>query len=411
MCFLHAGSCTQHCLKKSKKSVINIKPMIDYHGSLKLCIIIASITSHHCSYHLLLQECAILEDHAIRVALQEVDRSIAHFDDSNPTSPVIPGYEPLPRLPGKPPPPPRVSSVLSSTSAELPPGVSQATAFVSAGSGTPPPPPPPPPPPTGIAGGVAPPPPPPPPPPAPGVLFPSEGPPPPPPGGEDALPPPPQSGSRDDLSNLPNGDFPPPPPPGPSLTIPPPPPFPPGVHDTEVENPYAELSEVVRRVSLASGQQQDKAVVPPPLPPSPSPSHNSRGSRTSMALRLEQAQAQAQAHTGSPVTADMGQLSPGTHERLVTMLQQPSPDLISPQSMSSSAGGDMGELPNDLDGVYDIMDYADRFFNDHERDTGGTLMKSLKKRKQSASSVSLFCVFKFCEFVLCFQAYTSTGRW
>ena len=90
----------------------------------------------------------------------------------------------------------------------------------------------------------------------------------------------------------------------------------------------------------------------------------------------------------------MGQLSPGTHERLVTMLQQPSPDLISPQSMSSSAGGDVGEMPNDLDGVYDIMDYADRFFNDHERDTGGTLMKSLKKRKQSASSVSLFCVFK-----------------
>ena len=163
-----------------------------------------------------------------------------------------------------------------------------------------------------------------------------------------------------------------------------------------MENPYAELTEVVRRANLAGAQQQDKVVIPPPLPPSPSPSQNSRGSRTSMALKLEaQTQAQAQAQGISPVAADMGQLSPGTHERLVSLLQQPSPDLISPQSASSPAGADMGDVPNDLDGVYDIRDYADKFFNDHERDTGGTLMKTLKKRKQSTSSVSSFSFFFF----------------
>ncbi|XP_070180656.1 myosin-I heavy chain-like [Littorina saxatilis] len=322
------------------------------------------------------KECAILEEHAIQNALQEVDRSIAHFDDSNPTSPTIPGYEPLPRLPGKPPPPPRTSSVLTSG----PPGVSQATVFTSAGSDAPPPPPLPP----GIAGGVVPPAPPPPGgvplPPPPQAFFPEEGPPPPPPpppGEEGLLPPPP-----DDFNNVPNGDLPPPPPPGPSLTIPPPPPYPPAGVDTEVENPYAELSEVRRRSSLAKSN-----VVPPPLPPSPSPSQNSRGSRASMALKLEQAQAQMQAQTNSNVAAlaDMGQLSPNTTERLVTLMQHPSPDLISPQT-ASSPGGDVGDLGNDLDGVYDIMDYADRFFNDHERDSGGTIMKSLKKRKQSLST-------------------------
>ncbi|XP_076464756.1 myosin-VIIa-like [Babylonia areolata] len=178
--------------------------------------------------------------------------------------------------------------------------------------------------------------------------------------------------------------------PGPCLTIPPPPPMPPAMQDSEVENPYAELSEVVRRASLAGAQplhqqQQQMRSVPPPLPPSPSPSQNSRGSRGSLALRLEQSQmnAQIQANSCAAATADMGQLSPSTQERLVTMMQQPSPDLVSPQSVSSSnEGGDLSEL----DGIFEIMDYADRFFNDHERDTSGTLMKSLKKRKASMSS-------------------------
>nr|KAG5687168.1 hypothetical protein BaRGS_033055 [Batillaria attramentaria] len=79
----------------------------------------------------------------------------------------------------------------------------------------------------------------------------------------------------------------------------------------------------------------------------------------------------------------MGQLSPETHERLVTLMQQPSPDLISPQSMVSSSGPEALDVEGDLDGVYDILEYAEKFFNEHERDTGGTLMKSLKKRKQS----------------------------
>ncbi|KAL8585216.1 hypothetical protein ACOMHN_013231 [Nucella lapillus] len=325
------------------------------------------------------KECAYLEEHAIQNALRKVDQSIAPFDESNPPSPVAPEYEALPchQTGQKPPPPPRTTSVLSSSSST---SSREGPTFIFPGVEPPPPPPPPmlpwgeglPPPPP--LSGEAPPPPPPPPP------FPGEG-------GEDVLPPPPPGGENV-LEQLPEGILPPPPPPGPCLTIPPPPPMLPAMQDSEVENPYAELSEVVRRASLAealAAQQQQNRAVPPPLPPSPSPSQGSRGS---MALRLEQVHMNAHIQTGSSsamvasTTADMGQLSPGTQERLFSMMQQPSPDLASPQSLMSSA--EAGDL--DLDGVFDLLDYADKFFNDHERDSSGTLMKSLKKRKQSISS-------------------------
>ena len=69
-----------------------------------------------------------------------------------------------------------------------------------------------------------------------------------------------------------------------------------------------------------------------------------------------------------------------------TLMQQPSQDTLSPGSMDSPSDPAQ-DLSTELDGIYDIMDYADRFFNDHERDASGTIMKSLKKRKQSVSMV------------------------
>jgi hypothetical protein len=105
---------------------------------------------------------------------------------------------------------------------------------------------------------------------------------------------------------------------------------------------------------------------------------------------------------------DMGQLSPTTHERLQTMLEQPSPDLKSPQSMTSSGGPEMMEISTELDGVYDMMDYADRYFNDHEKDVGGTLMKSFKKRKQSSSSAVSFCLIFIVDKMLFLASFMCT---
>ncbi|XP_076442784.1 uncharacterized protein LOC143281457 [Babylonia areolata] len=50
------------------------------------------------------EECAVVEEHVLQKGLQEVDRSLAVFDDISPTSPGIPGYERPPQLPSKPRP-------------------------------------------------------------------------------------------------------------------------------------------------------------------------------------------------------------------------------------------------------------------------------------------------------------------
>lgn len=346
---------------------------------------------------------------AIQSALQEVEHSIAEFDEGIPSSPGM--YEVITRAPGKPPPPPRTSSLVG-----LPPGLSQATAFLPPVPTPPPPPPPPPedhfapgpppppPPPPPLPPGVpcAPPPPPsegpllPPPPPPPLPLQPIEGLPPPPP------PPPDQSSVKEAL---------PPPPPPLAFPPPPPPPPPPDTTDTEVENPYAELSEV-RKASLTGGVPQHTVhVVPPPLPPSPSPSQNSRGSRRSLALRLEQDHPGAGAGVGAsglvPVPADMGQLSPSMQERLDSMMHENVNTAVPPQYVSPAA--ETPELP-EMDGVFDILEFAEKFFNDHERDPGGTMMRSIRRRKPSAvvGLISSFYYFeKSCVGVKVFVSPTS----
>lgn len=324
----------------------------------------------------------MLEDHAIQNALQEVDRSIAQFDDGTPSSPIH-------RSPGKPPPPPRTTSVLSGSQQcalnDLPPGFSQATAFVS--PNIPPPPPVSPLFPSECIGLVPPPPPPPPP------SLPSLPPPPPLSGGnslvppapvlqelaKDDLPPPPLSSSMDDLTDLSGGDLPPPP----LFNVPPPPPFPVteltiSKRDVEIENPYAEPSEVRR----SAGLMEVKGAVPPPLP-----TQNSRMSRRSMTIPLEQEPAQTNmADTQAGETVIM---TPNTRDLLNMIMQDPSEDV----TMRVRSFYDDMEIPGELDGVYDFKEYADKFFIDHERDTG--LIKTLKKRKQSDAVCILYSLILF----------------
>ena len=54
---------------------------------------------------------------------------------------------------------------------------------------------------------------------------------------------------------------------------------------------------------------------------------------------------------------------------------RPSMSPATPLSPASD-GGEFGE-------VYDMLEYAEKYFNDHPKDTSGTLMKSLKKKRDS----------------------------
>ena len=86
-------------------------------------------------------------------------------------------------------------------------------------------------------------------------------------------------------------------------------------------------------------------------------------------------------------------LSPKMEEKLNTLLSGPDnidqneagtfliPNGRPPMSPMTplsplSDGGDFGE-------VYDMLEYAEKYFNDHPKDTSGTLMKSLKKKRDS----------------------------
>ena len=85
-------------------------------------------------------------------------------------------------------------------------------------------------------------------------------------------------------------------------------------------------------------------------------------------------------------------LSPKMERKLNTLLSGPDDTgaIVIPNgrpSMSpatplspASDGGEFGE-------VYDMLEYAEKYFNDHPKDTSGTLMKSLKKKRDSTQVI------------------------
>lgn len=322
----------------------------------------------------LFQDFKTNQEEEIEQALREVDKSIEEFDSSGserssrPHSSTLSGAV-LPPPPPPPPPPPGISEDLPppppppppsedqlSPSLELPahvnppPGISQATAFISSYIPAPP---------ALRDKGAA---------PAPPPRISSAT-------NEEQLPPPPPvlTSSQIDFSYLPSGD-----------ALPPPP--------SESENPYAEPNEVHKAIhaSLVNGGFQTPAKTPPAVPPIPRPFPPSVPStpRSSMALRISAAPDPGLLWHDR----ELGQLSPTTRERLSSLMSHPSKDIISPHSEPSPAR-EVGETLPEPDALYDILEYAEKFFNDHERDFGGTIIKTLKKRsKQASFTVSILYV-------------------
>ncbi|XP_035824689.1 myosin-I heavy chain [Aplysia californica] len=248
--------------------------------------------------------------------------------------------------PPPPPPPPGDGPALSMpqlpTPLTPPPGVSQATAFISSCIDFPPP---------MRDKGTTPPPPP------PRISSATNG---------DLLPPPPpcMTNSQADLSSLPNGDSLPPPP---EETV------------VEGENPYAELKEVHKAIheSLVNGGFESPAPTPPAVPPirRPGPPSVPNTPRSSMALNFS--------ISAQHYDSEVAQLSPVTHEKLSSLMNRASREMNSHSEPSPAR--DLEESIPEPDALYDILEYAEKYFNDHERDAGSTIIKSLKKKNKQPS--------------------------
>ncbi|KAK6183200.1 hypothetical protein SNE40_010727 [Patella caerulea] len=224
-------------------------------------------------------------------------------------------------------------------------------------------------------------------------------PPPPPPGVPGAPPPPPPPALPDGVPQPP----PPPPPPVPPSSLPlkitiveedlplPPPPEnpeisavelngylpPPPLNGTDIDEngfctpsptQYESIDRLTGSIPSSGGSlsRRPEFIIPPPpsFPPPPVPDANAR-----------------------PVSyIQVNELSPETQDKLSNMMQHPVDNIMSPQSMADS----VCSLP-EPEAVYDMLEYAEKYYNNHVRDYGGTLMKSLKKRRQS-STVSLIFI-------------------
>ena len=258
----------------------------------------------------------------------------------------------------------------------------------------------------------------------------------------DNLPPPPElSASLEDLTidealppppaeNLPGI----PPPLPPSLTngsVPPPPPLPangavpvtppvvppldhrplPAVPGYENENKrqkassitsleYQEIQNAINEIENIDIETPQPPILPPPptipappLPPGVGPTPQAKqklAMKQSLTIEVPDNQNLNKLQVKGP--SNVESLSPKMEQKLNTLLSGPENENViipngrppmSPMTplSPSSDGGDFGE-------VYDMLEYAEKYFNDHPKDTSGTLMKSLKKKKDSTQVIT-----------------------
>lgn len=200
-------------------------------------------------------------------------------------------------------------------------------------------------------------------------------------------------------------------PPPPSIPPPPPPPLdqisedvrlpdPPSSPGTdELLPPQTEGNESVWKTDIdgssvyqeiGTGGQIISSNPPPPPPPPPPRRGSTLTSRSvspprdkeEMTLSFQMGFSEYEPH-GNEVT----ELSPETEEKLSRLMQQHSVDTIRSQTPDAF---DRHSTSGEGDIIHDILEYAGRYFNSHIKDSGGTLIKSLKKRRQSDAVSMLY---------------------
>ncbi|XP_052766932.1 myosin-I heavy chain-like isoform X3 [Mya arenaria] len=264
---------------------------------------------------------------------------------------------------------------------------------------------------------------------------------------EEPLPPPPGDDSEPPTLPPKAGGVPaPPPPPLPfdqNGFIPPPPPFPPPLRpeegrptpppppvrrDSHLSNrnsllsrargssltslEYQEIQNAINEIDNIEYEYSSQPPILPPIPTIPAPplppgvemsqqAKEKLALKQSLSIEVPDNMNQNKLQVQGPGNVEA--LSPKMAVKLNTLLSGPedadtlipngTTTLTPPTPMSpvSDGGGDFGE-------VYDLLDYAEKYFNDHPKDISGTLMKSLKNKKPSEKDIlSKEQMLRFCK--------------